>query len=194
MAIAVDVAASHFATDGVYHLRSESRQLDSVAWVEELDRWRHDYPIVSIEDPLAEDDWEGWELASQRMAASVQLLGDDLFATDIQRLERAAKAGIANAVLVKPNQIGTLSGAAEALKRARSIGYATVVSARSGETEDSWLADLAIGWGAGQVKVGSTTRAKRTAKWNRILRIEHALSRHPVYARSTALAPTASSN
>lgn len=192
VAIAVDLAANHFATDGGYYLRTESRQLDPVAWVEELDSWRQDYPIVSIEDPLAEDDWEGWRLASQRMAASVQLLGDDVFATDLQRLERAAEAGVANAVLVKPNQIGTLSGAAEVLARARSIGYATVVSARSGETEDSWLADLAVGWGAGQVKVGSTTRAERTAKWNRILRIEHALGRQAVFAGSAALAPRTS--
>src|SRR5690606_34554788 len=116
--------------------------------------------------------WAGWTAATRELAG-VQLLGDDLFVTSQQRLERGLTEHIANAVLVKPNQCGTLDAARTVVERARSAGYATVVSARSGETEDSWLADLAVGWRAGQIKVGSTTRSERTAKWNRLLRIEH---------------------
>jgi enolase len=118
----------------------------------------------------------------------VQLIGDDLFATDLVCLERGIDAGVATAVLVKPNQIGTLTGALDVPQRARSAGLGTVVSARSGETEDSWLADLAVGRAAGQIKVGSTTRSERTAKWNRLLRIEHAVGSSTTYARATALA------
>ena len=116
------------------------------------------------------------------MSANIQLVGDDLFATDLERLEKGIEQRAANAVLVKPNQVGTLTGAGEVIRRARVAGMATVVSARSGETEDSWLADLAVGWAAGQIKVGSTTRSERTAKWNRLLRIEHALGAAARYA------------
>lgn len=185
--IALDIAAGQLATAGGYTFRSEGRELSSASLVEEIASWCRDYPVVSVEDPLAEDDWAGWGLAAGRLAPEVQLMGDDLFATDLERLERGIEAGIATAVLVKPNQVGTLSSALSVLRRAQSVGFATVVSARSGETEDSWLADVAVGWAAGQIKVGSTTRSERTAKWNRLLRIEHALGASAPYAGAAAL-------
>jgi enolase len=141
-----------------------------------LEDWCSAYPIVSVEDPCTDDDWETWSEATARIGHGRQLLGDDLFATNAQRLERGISAGTANAVLVKVNQAGTVSRACDVLRLAQSQGYATVVSARSGDTEDTWLADLAVGWGAGQIKVGSTMRSERTGKWNRLLEIE-ALSR-----------------
>src|SRR5690606_6361943 len=124
------------------------------------------------EDLLGEDDWSAWQQAT-RVLGGVQLVGDDLFVTDSERLHRGVQAGVANAVLIKPNQSGTLTSAYQVLGAAQDNGYGTVVSARSGETEDHWLADLAVGWRAGQIKVGSTTRGERLAKWNRLLRIEH---------------------
>lgn len=171
VALALDLAATQLHRDGAYQLPAEGRALDAAGLVEELTEWARAYPLVSIEDPLAEDDLEGWRLAA-RALGRVQVLGDDLFATSVDRLEQGISEGIANAILVKPNQAGTLSGARAALERARGAGYATVVSARSGDTEDAWLADLAVGWRAGQIKVGSTVRSERTAKWNRLLRIE----------------------
>jgi enolase len=171
-AIAIDVAATQLLADGRYLLASESRSLRADELVDELTAWVADYPIVSIEDALGEDDDAGWRDASNRLAPTVQVLGDDLFATSPERLRTGIKNGIANAVLVKPNQVGTLSDARQVVEIARSAGYATVLSARSGETEDSWLADLAVGWRTGQLKVGSTTRSERTSKWNRLLRIE----------------------
>jgi enolase len=191
-AIAIDVAASQLASPSGYLLRTEGRELDAAGLVDELASWCADYPIVSIEDPLGEDDWLGWQLAARRLAGQIQLIGDDLFATDLERLERGIQTGVATAVLVKPNQIGTLTGAMDVLQRARSEGLATVVSARSGETEDSWLADIAVGWAGGQIKVGSTTRSERTAKWNRLLRIEHSLGPSAQYAGAAALAMTCS--
>ena len=185
--IAIDVAASQLAAPSGYLLRTEGRELDSAGLVEELAGWCSDYPIVSIEDPLAEDDWTGWQLAAGRLGKQVQVIGDDLFATDLERLERGIEEGVATAVLVKPNQNGTLTGALDVLERARSARLATVVSARSGETEDSWLADLAVGWAAGQIKVGSTTRSERTAKWNRLLLIEHTLGPSARYAGAAAI-------
>ncbi len=186
-AIALDIAANQLASADGYLLRTEGRHFDAASFVAELDGWRRSFPIVSIEDPLSEDDWAGWRLAAAQMAGDVQLVGDDLFATDIERLEKGIAEQAANAVLVKPNQVGTLTGAADVLQRARSAGLATIVSARSGDTEDSWLADLAVGWAAGQIKVGSTTRSERTAKWNRLLRIEHSLSPRAPYAGPATL-------
>lgn len=188
MAIAIDVAATQLATGSGYRLRTEQRSLSAAEWVAELDLWRQQFPIVSIEDPLAEDDWDGWRASTSTFGDELQLLGDDLFATDVERLDMAIARGVANAVLVKVNQIGTLSGARTFVERARSTGYATVISARSGETEDCWLADLAVGWAAGQIKVGSTTRSERTAKWNRLLRIEHALGCSARFAGRAAIA------
>ena len=186
-AIAVDVAATQLAHDGRYRLAREDRTLGPDELVAELAGWCRTHPIVSIEDPLAEDDWDGWRQATAELG-EIQLLGDDLFVTDVDRLERGIREGVANAILAKPNQTGTLSSAARVVTRAREAGFATVVSARSGDTEDSWLADLAIGWGAGQIKVGSTTRSERTAKWNRLLRIEAELGGRSRFAGAAALA------
>ena len=189
VALALDIAANQFHADGRYHLAVEDRELEPMAWLDELERWMDTFPIVSLEDPLADDDWAGWAEATRRLGHRVQLLGDDFFVTNPQRLARGIEEGVANAVLVKPNQIGTLSTAAEAVRQAHAASYATVVSARSGETEDSWQADLAIAWGPGQVKVGSTMRSERTAKWNRLLQIEHELRADAVFAGRGVLAP-----
>jgi len=171
-AIAIDVAATQLLRGDRYELASEGRVVTAVELVDEIAGWVDAYPIVSIEDVLGEDDAEGWRYASKRLGRRVQLLGDDLFVTSPERLSAGIADGIANAVLVKPNQNGTLTGTREVVGIARRGGYATVLSARSGETEDSWLADLAVAWRTGQIKVGSTTRSERTAKWNRLLRIE----------------------
>jgi enolase len=186
-AIAVDVAATQLFDAGAYRLASENRTVTADELVAELRAWCDALPIVSIEDPLAEDDFGGWSIASRELAR-IQLLGDDLFVTSTTRLADGIAAGIANAVLVKPNQIGTLSDARRVVDAARDAGYATVLSARSGETEDTWLSDLAVGWRAGQLKVGSTTRSERTAKWNRLLRLE---AEYPEaeFAGREALAP-----
>ena len=187
VAIAVDVAATQLVQpDGSYRLGGERRRVAAEELVRELAEWTSTYPLVSVEDPVAEDDWDGWITAS-RLLGGVQLLGDDLFATDLDRLERGLELGIANAVLVKPNQVGTLSSAYAVVERAREAGYANVMSARSGETEDAWLADLAVGWRTGQIKVGSTMRSERTAKWNRLLRIEAELGPEADYAGGAAL-------
>jgi enolase len=170
-AIAIDLAASRLLEEGRYRLAADGRTLHAEELTSLLAHWCKRYPIVSLEDALAEDDWDGWRAATETLGA-IQLVGDDLFATNAARLDRGVESGIANAVLVKPNQAGTVSDAEAVLRQARAAGYATIVSARSGETEDSWLADLAVGWRAGQIKVGSTTRSERTAKWNRLLRIE----------------------
>jgi enolase len=188
-AIAIDVAATQLVTGERYRLAVEERTLDAQQLVGELARWCAEYPIVSLEDPVGDVDRAGWKLASTALADRVQLLGDDLFVTDAGRLEDGIRDGIANAVLVKPNQTGTLSGAAAVVSRAREAGYATVVSARSGDTEDAWLADLAVGWRAGQIKVGSLTRSERTAKWNRLLWIEAEAAGNARFAGAEALAP-----
>lgn len=185
-AIAIDVAATQFHRNGHYVLAIDQRELGTAEWVETLESWCTDFPLVSIEDPCAEDDWDGWRLAAGRLG-KVQVIGDDLFVTSRQLLDRGIEAGIGNAILVKPNQNGTLSGASEVVRRARQAGYATIVSARSGETEDTWLADLAVGWSAGQIKVGSTTRSERTAKWNRLLQIEREIGAG-AYVGAAALA------
>ncbi|MFF0501799.1 phosphopyruvate hydratase [Nocardia aobensis] len=185
--IAIDIAATQFHTDGRYRLAAEDRELSATELVDELEQWCADYPIVSLEDALAEDDWAGWRHATERLG-SRQLLGDDLFVTNASRLDRGLAEQIANAVLVKPNQIGTLHDARTVVDKAQGARYATVLSARSGETEDSWLADLAVGWRTGQIKVGSTTRSERTAKWNRLLRIEGELGERAEYAGAGAFA------
>jgi enolase len=175
-ALALDVAATQLVSGAGYRLAREDRRLDGAGLAREVAGWADRYPLVSVEDPLGEDDWDAWRLVTDLLGEHVQLLGDDLFATSPERLAHGISAGVANAVLVKPNQAGTLSDARSALALAQREGYATVVSARSGDTEDAWLADLAVGWRAGQIKVGSTQRSERTAKWNRLLRIE---AEHP---------------
>ena len=186
-AIAVDIAATQFFDGRGYHLASEGRTVTADELVAEIRAWCDALPIVSIEDPLAEDDFEGWAVASRELG-DCQLLGDDLFVTSTTRLLDGIAAGIANAILVKPNQVGTLSDALRVVEAADAAGYATVLSARSGETEDAWLADLAVGWRIRQLKVGSTTRSERAAKWNRLLRLEaeHGEAR---FAGRQALAP-----
>lgn len=190
-AVAIDVAATHLLDGSRYRLRTEGRLLDRRELVAELASWCDSHPVVSLEDPLAEDDWEGWSEATRVLGGRIQLLGDDLFATDVGRLGKAVAAGVANAILLKPNQVGTLSGARAALDAAREAGYATVLSARSGDTEDAWLADVAVGWRAGQIKVGSLTRSERNAKWNRLLAIEAELGEDAAFAGGGALAPRA---
>jgi len=170
MDIALDVAATHFVVASGYRL--EGRELTSAGMADLLEGWIAKYGIVSIEDPLGEDDWEGWKLITSRLGSRVRLIGDDLFATNLERLNRGIHEGAANAVLVKMNQIGTLTQTFAVIDRAREAGYSTVISARSGETEDSFLADLAVASGAGQIKIGSITRSERLAKYNRLLEIE----------------------
>lgn len=187
--IAIDVAATQFfESNGTYRLQAEQRTVSSRELVEELVAWCDDFPVASIEDALAEDDWEGWVDATAALGPRTQLLGDDLFVTNRARLDRGTGSGVANAVLVKPNQIGTLSDARDVVVAAHAASYATVLSARSGETEDSWLADLAVGWRTGQIKVGSTMRSERTAKWNRLLRIEAELGASAVFAPPSVIA------
>lgn len=172
IAIAIDVAATHFCWDGEYHLARESRSLDSTGMVDMLERWCDYYPIVSIEDGLAEDDWDGWRLLTERLGRRVQIVGDDLFTTNPERLKQGIETGAANAVLVKMNQIGTVTETLEVIAMARAAGFRTIVSARSGETEDTTMADLAVATGAGQIKVGSVNQSERLAKYNQLLRIE----------------------
>lgn len=171
-AIAIDVAATQFHRGDRYRLACEDRELSAAELIAEIADWCATYPIVSVEDILAEDDWPAWQLATAELGDTIDLVGDDLFVTDPARLQRGIDAGVANSVLVKVNQNGLVSGAREVVDLARAAGYRTIVSARSGETEDTWLADLAVGWRAGQIKVGSTHRSERTAKWNRLLELE----------------------
>jgi enolase len=179
ISIALDVAASHFYREGRYHLTTEQRVLDSSGVIALLHDWTSKYPIISIEDALEEDDWEGWRQATATLGQRVQLIGDDLFTTNPQRLQRGISSATANAILVKMNQIGTITETLDVVNLARANNYATVVSARSGETEDSFLADLAVGSGAGQIKIGSITRSERLAKYNRLLEIERDAPRLP---------------
>jgi len=180
-AIAVDVAASHFFEKGRYRLAAENVELDSREMVEHLVSWATRYPILSIEDGLAEDDWQGWKLLTERLGAGGQLIGDDLFVTQRARLEKGLREKVANAVLVKMNQVGTLSETLEVVELAKRHGYQTVISARSGETEDDSIADLAVATSASQIKVGAVTCSERLAKYNRLLRIEERLGARAVY-------------
>jgi enolase len=168
--LAVDVASSHFYRDGSYHLGAQ--RLTGAQMVAQLDDWLTRYPIVSIEDGLAEEDWAHWPLLYTRIGERALVLGDDLLCTNPQRIRRAVAEQAANALLLKVNQIGTVTEAAEAYTLARAAGWMVTISARSGETEDHWLADLAVGWGGDQIKVGSITQSERLAKYNRLLAIE----------------------
>jgi len=189
VAIAIDFAANQLWTGKHYALRAEHRELTPRDWLNTVVRWCQEFPIISVEDVLVEDDWIGWAECSTALGGTIQVLGDDFFATNSIRLDRAIAKKTANAVLVKPNQAGSVSRAQRVLESAHSAGYATVVSARSGDTEDSWLADLAVGWRAGQIKVGSTMRSERTAKWNRLLEIEARAGDNATFAGRTAMAP-----
>ncbi len=171
-ALAIDVASTHFHRDGQYRLVADGKALNADEMTALLKRWVDTYPIFSIEDGLAEDDWDGWRGLTADLGGRVQLIGDDLFATNPARLKRGIEESVANCVLVKVNQIGTLTETMAVVRMAREAGYRAVISARSGETEDAFLADLAVATGAGQIKIGSVARSERLAKYNQLLRIE----------------------
>lgn len=186
--LALDVAANQLADEnGNIRLASENRTVTHDDWLAQLAQWQQDYDIASFEDIYSEDDWQLWQAATATLGAKTQIIGDDLFATNIERVHHGIQQSAANSVLIKPNQAGTLSRARAVLDCAQRANLRTVVSARSGDTEDSWLADFAVGWRAGQIKVGSTTRSERTAKWNRLLEIEAELGRSAQYAGAAAL-------
>jgi len=175
ISIALDPAATELYKDGKYHLDSENKALSSQEMLAYWEAWTKQYPIVSIEDGLAEDDWEGWQLMTQVMGQRMQLVGDDLFVTNPARLKEGIDKGVANSILVKVNQIGTLSETLEAIRLAHRSDYTTILSHRSGETEDNTIADLAVAVNAGQIKTGSASRSDRLAKYNQLLRIEEEL-------------------
>ena len=190
VAIALDIAASEFGQQGQYRLGLESRELDSDGMIEMLLRWVEKYPIVSIEDPLAEDDTVGFSRFTKAIGHRLQIVGDDFLVSNSSLIREAAKLGAANTVLLKPNQRGTLSETLEAWKVAQELGYSAIVSARSGETEDTTIVDLAIGWNVGQLKVGSFARSERMVKWNHALRIEEQLGAQARFAGSSVFRKT----
>ena len=181
--IALDPAASEMVEDGryVFYKSDPDRRLTSEEMVEFWAGWVDEYPIISIEDALDEDDWDGWAQLTERVGETVQLVGDDLFVTNTDRLQRGIDEDVANAILIKPNQIGTLTETLEAVELAHRYGYASVLSHRSGETEDTTIADVAVAVGSGQIKTGSASRSDRTAKYNQLLRIEELLGETAVY-------------
>lgn len=180
-AISLDVASSHFWKAGRYALAAENREYTAQEFTEKLAGWAAKYPLLSIEDGLAEEDWDGWKILTARLGSRCQLVGDDLFTTNPERVRKGIELGVANAVLVKMNQIGTLTETLDVASLAKRHGYRTVISARSGETEDDTMADLAVATGAGQIKTGSVTCSERMAKYNRLLRIEGELGERAFY-------------
>ena len=187
VALALDVASSEFCTDGHYTLDSEGRAFGREEFVEYLSSLVAKFPILSIEDGMGENDWEGWKLLTEAIGGAVQLVGDDLFVTNTKILERGIDEKTANAILIKPNQIGTLTETLRAIEMAKDAGFGTIMSHRSGETEDTTIADLAVATGAGQIKTGSLCRSDRVAKYNQLLRIHEALGDRAVYAGRDAL-------
>lgn len=175
IAIGLDCAASEFYQDGKYHLKGEGLVLDAQQWTDMLAAWVDKYPILSIEDGMAEGDWDGWKLLTERLGQRVQIVGDDLFVTNTKILKEGIDKGIANSILIKINQIGTLTETFAAIEMAKKAGYTAVISHRSGETEDATIADIAVGTNAGQIKTGSLSRSDRMAKYNQLLRIEEDL-------------------
>jgi enolase len=188
-AISLDIASSDLydAAAGRYTLRLEDRSFTSAQFADLMIEWCNRYPIVSIEDPMADTDWEGWALISSALGKRIQLIGDDLFTTNIERIRTGIERGIANAVLIKPNQIGTVSETLTAIELTQQAGWNAVVSARSGETEDAFISHLAVATNAGQLKVGSFTRGERMAKWNEVLRIERDLGSRARFAGRSIL-------
>jgi enolase len=188
--IALDVAASELYEDGAYRLEAETpprrTSEELIAWYADLVRTR---PILSIEDGMAESDWDGWALLTRSLGDAVQLVGDDVFVTNVDIIKEGIRRGVANSVLIKPNQIGTLTDTIRAIETARAAGYSTVMSHRSGETEDTCIADLAVAFGLGQIKTGAPSRSERVAKYNQLLRIEEELGEKAIYAGRDALAP-----
>jgi enolase len=187
VALALDPAASEFFENGTYNLAGEGRKLSAAELVDLYEAWITRYPIISIEDGMAEDDWAGWKLLTERLGDRVQLVGDDLFVTNVERLTQGIEKGVANSILVKVNQIGTLSETLQAIDTARTAHYSAVISHRSGETEDTTIADLAVATGAGMIKTGAPARAERVAKYNRLLAIEHELGAGAFYAQASSL-------
>jgi enolase len=181
IALGLDCAASEFYKDGQYHLAGEGLVLSAEAWTDILATWCDKYPIISIEDGMAENDWAGWKVLTDRLGKNVQIVGDDLFVTNTKILKEGIDKGIANSILIKINQIGTLSETFAAIEMAKRAGYTAVISHRSGETEDSTIADIAVGLNAGQIKTGSMSRSDRIAKYNQLLRIEEDLGEIAVY-------------
>ena len=181
ISIAIDAAATEFYKDGKYELKRDGRSLSSPEMVAYYTELVAKYPIVSIEDGLAEDDWDGYRSLTEKLGSKIQLVGDDLFVTNIERLAKGIKSDVANSILIKPNQIGTISETIDAVNMANKAGYTAIISHRSGETEDTTIADFAVGTGAGQIKTGSLSRSERTAKYNQLLRIEEALGSSAVY-------------
>jgi enolase len=188
IAIALDPAASEFFDNGKYVFKkSDKSEKTSEQLVEFWAGWVSQYPIVSIEDGLAEDDWHGWKLMTERLGGTIQLVGDDVFVTNTERLARGIKEGVANSILIKLNQIGTVTETLAAIELARRNGYTAVVSHRSGETEDAFIADLVVATGVGQIKTGSASRTDRIAKYNQLLRIEEELGQEAVFLGRAAL-------
>jgi enolase len=187
VALALDPAASEFFTNGSYVLAGEGKTLTAVQMVDLYEDWINRYPIVSIEDGMAEDDWAGWKLLTDRLGDRVQLVGDDLFVTNVKRLTEGIDKGVANSILIKVNQIGTLSETLQAIEVARTARYSAVISHRSGETEDTTIADLAVATGVGMIKTGAHARAERVAKYNRLLAIERELAGGAFYAQASSL-------
>jgi len=185
--IAIDGATSEIYENGKYHLKTEDRELDSTQMVDFYEDWIGKYPIVSIEDGLAEDDWDGYKMLTERIGKKTQLVGDDLFVTNVERLQKGIDKGVVNSILIKLNQIGTVTETINAIKLARSNMYTSVVSHRSGETEDTTIADFVVGLGSGQIKTGSLCRTERVAKYNQLLRIEEELGDKAHYAGKSCL-------
>jgi len=183
ISLGIDAAATEFYKNGFYHLKAEKKPKKSSAeMIDYYESLMKKFPILSIEDGLAEDDWKGWKALTARLGNKIQLVGDDLFVTNSSRLSRGIQEGVANAILIKPNQIGSLTETLGVIEMARRVGYRTIISHRSGETEDTTISDLAVGTNAGQIKTGSTSRTDRVAKYNQLIRIEEGLGDRAVYA------------
>ncbi len=187
IALALDCAASEFYKDGRYYF--EGKELDAKGMVDFYEDLINFYPIVSIEDGLAEEDWEGWKILTERLGSKIQLVGDDIFVTNTERIKKGIKMGVANSVLIKLNQIGTVTETLEAINLSHKSSYTTIISHRSGETEDTTIADLAVGAGTGMIKTGSLSRSERIAKYNRLLVIEEELGESAIYPGSSVLNP-----
>ncbi len=186
IALGLDCAASEFYKDGKYHLEGEGLVLTAQQWTDMLATWCDKYPIISIEDGMHEGDWEGWKILTERLGKKVQLVGDDLYVTNTKILKEGIEKGIANSILIKINQIGTLTETFAAIEMAKRAGYTAVISHRSGETEDNTIADIAVGLNAGQIKTGSMSRSDRMSKYNQLLRIEEDLGNVAVYPGRSA--------
>ncbi len=186
ISIAIDGAASEFYKDGKYHLETEGKVLDSSEMVAFYENWVNKFPIVSIEDGLAEDDWEGYKLLTKKLGKKIQIMGDDLFVTNTTRLQKGIDEKCGNSILIKLNQIGTVSETIDAIHMASKAGYTSVVSHRSGETEDTTIADFVVGLGTGQIKTGSLCRSERVAKYNELLRIEESLGTKAIFPGKNA--------